>query len=67
MEQSSYSEANGSLVIQDITRTIWNPEVHYRIYERPPHIFILSQIKPVYASPTPLLQDPFYYYAPIST
>ena len=57
MELSPSWEANSSLASQEIARILWNPKVHYRIHNSPPHISILSQISPIKAL-SPIL-DPF--------
>jgi len=48
MEQSPW-EANHFSASHDIPRISWKPKVHYRVYESPPPVSILSHIKTVHA------------------
>ena len=47
-EHSPSWEANRFSVSQEIPRILRNPEVHYRAYNSPPPVPILSQINPVH-------------------
>jgi len=57
MEQSLSWEANRFSASQEVSRILWNPKVHHRLYKCKPSVPIPNQIKPVYA-PTPLSEDP---------
>jgi hypothetical protein len=54
MEQSPSWEANRSSTIQEVPRILWNPKIHYNLYNGQSPAPILSQIDPVQA-PNPFL------------
>jgi len=49
MKQSPSWEPNGFSASQEISHILWIPKVHYRIYNSPPLVCILSHINPVHA------------------
>ena len=63
MEQSPLWEAERFSASQESVRILWNPKVHYRIYNSPPPAPIQSDPNPVLAHPTSLKS--ILYYSPI--
>jgi len=51
MEQSPSSEASSNSASQEIPRPIWNPKVHYCVYNGPPLVPLVSQMNPVHNFP----------------
>jgi hypothetical protein len=62
MELSPSREAAGCAATKEITQHLWNPKVHYRVYELP-LVPVLSQTQPTSSNLS--LQDPSEYYPPI--
>ena len=65
MEQSPSWETNRFSGSQEITRILWNPNVHYRIHNCRPPVPMLNQLDPVHTPTPPLLEDASQYYPPI--
>ena len=60
MDHGPSSEANSSSASKNSPH-FWNPKVHLRVNNSPPHIHTLSLMVPVHA-PILFLEDLFYYY-----
>ena len=48
MEQSPSLEADWFSASQEISRTLWNPKIHYRVHKCPPPVPTLSQLDPLH-------------------
>jgi hypothetical protein len=59
MEQSPSWEAKTSWATQEISRILWNPNVHNSTHKSSPPVRILSQIYPVHAPQSNLSQVHF--------
>jgi len=59
MERGTSWEDNRPSVSQEIPRILWNPQVHYRFYKRPPPVPIPSHNNPVHDSPSHFLKIDF--------
>ena len=49
MEHSPSWETNQFSASQEIPHIVWNPKVHYRIHNSPPHLPVMSHINPIHA------------------
>jgi hypothetical protein len=56
MEWRLHLEANRFSASQEIPRILWKPKVHYRVYNSPPPVPVLSQINPVHDLPSHFLK-----------
>jgi len=48
MDHTSSYEADSHSAIQEIPNLLWNPKVHYRVYNSLPLVIILIQMHPVH-------------------
>jgi hypothetical protein len=56
MEHSPSRESNSFSASQKISRILWNPKVHYRVWKCPLPSHLLSHINPVHTPPTHFLK-----------
>jgi hypothetical protein len=58
MEQSPSWETDRFLASQEISRVLWNPDVHYSVLKSTPLVPVSNHINPVHI-PIPLPEDTF--------
>ena len=51
-KKNPYWEVNSFSASQNVSRTLWNPDVHYHVHNITPPLPHYSQINPVHANPT---------------
>jgi len=56
MEQSPPREINSNSASKEISRLLWNPNVHYRVHNSLPLFPTLSQMNPVHILPSYFFQ-----------
>ena len=66
-QQSPSLEASTSSASQEMSCILWNPKVHYRVHNSPPHVPILSQINPVHPLATDFLMINFNVVVPYTS
>lgn len=48
MENIPSWQANSCLAIQEIHRVLWKPKFQYRVLDKPPQVYALSQMNPLH-------------------